>query len=174
MDMDYRLIIAAAVLGLLLLLATRGRKTRHERYLGKARTLLKTMHGGRLSPAQAMAYLRKVNPYVFEEAVLEGFRRKGFGVRRSRSYSGDGGIDGRVSLDGKEYPVQCKRYCRHIDRRHVEDFSRICLREGRSGYFVHTGRTGKGAKVEADKFGNVTIISGRRLLDLLGYQDWLD
>ena len=66
--------------------------------------------GREADSAGKMAYLRKINPYVFEELVLDGFRSKGYGVKRNRRYSGDGGIDGRVYLDGKEYLVQCKRY----------------------------------------------------------------
>ena len=162
-------LIAGAVLVLLALFCRP--KGRHERYQARAKALLETLRSGKMRPGQAMAYLRKVNPYVFEEAVLDGFRRKGFGITRNRSYSGDGGIDGRVSLKGKEYLVQCKRYKNHIDRRHVEDFSRICLRDGVEGYFVHTGKTGKGAREQADLWGNVFIISGQRLLELLGYKD---
>ena len=143
---------------------------RHRRYVAKARKVSSVLRGGTLAPGQAMAYLRKVNPYVFEEVVLEGFRGKGFGIHRNRRYSGDGGVDGRVDIDGKEYLIQCKRYCGHIDRRHVEDFSRVCLRENREGYFVHTGRTGKGARDEAEHWGNVRVVSGRKLLDLLGYR----
>ena len=143
---------------------------RHRRYVAKAKRVTAVLRGGTLSQGQAVAYLRKVNPYVFEEVVLNGFLNKGFGIHRNRRYSGDGGVDGRVTIAGKEYLIQCKRYHGHIDRRHVEDFSRVCLKENKEGYFVHTGRTGKGARDEAEHWGNVRVVSGRKLLDLLGYR----
>lgn len=50
---------------------------------------------------QKIAYLRKIDPFVFEELLLEGFERRGFEVIRNRRYTGDGGIDGRVKIDGQ-------------------------------------------------------------------------
>ena len=164
-------IIFALVIAFVLWLLFPRRKGRHERNIKKADRLLSVLSSGTLYPGQAMAYLRKADPYVFEEAVLTAFRRKGFSITRNRRYSGDGGVDGRVAMNGKEYPIQCKRYRDHIDRRHVEDFSRLCLREGNDGYFVHTGRTGKGARDQADVFGNVMFVSGDRLLTLMGYKE---
>lgn len=38
-----------------------------------------------------LAYLRKIDPFVFEELVLEGFERRGCKVRRNKRYTGDGG-----------------------------------------------------------------------------------
>lgn len=125
-----------------------------------------------MAPEQAFAYLRKISPYAFEELVLDGFERKGYEVTRNSRYSGDGGIDGRVSIDGKEYLVQCKRYRGYISRSDVEDFSRVCKRESKRGYFVHTGRTGEGAWEVAGEYDNVKIISGDRMLSLIGYKEF--
>lgn len=64
---------------------------------------------------QKIAYLRKIDPFVFEELLLEGFERRGFEVIRNRRYTGDGGIDGRVKIDGQTaYPCQTlyQLYCR--------------------------------------------------------------
>ncbi len=41
---------------------------------------------------QKIAYLRKIDPFVFEELLLEGFERRGFEVIRNRRYTGDGGL----------------------------------------------------------------------------------
>ena len=133
---------------------------------GNVRDLLSS---GSLLPAQAFAYLQKVNPYSFEELVLDGFEKAGYKVKRNARYSGDGGVDGRVSKDGEEYLVQCKRYRGYISRQDVEDFSRVCTRECRRGFFVHTGKTGEGSWETAGAFGNVNIISGGRMLSLVGY-----
>ena len=133
---------------------------------GNVRDLLSS---GSLLPAQAFVYLRKVNPYSFEELDLDGFEKAGYRVRRNERYSGDGGVDGRVSKDGEEYLVQCKRYRGYISRQDVEDFSRVCTRECRKGFFVHTGKTGEASWGTAGAFGNVNIISGGRMLSLAGY-----
>lgn len=137
----------------------------------QAEAVREKVDGGGFLPAQAMAYLRKMNPYAFEELVLDGFRKAGYEVRRNRHYSADGGIDGHVYRDGREYLVQCKRYSGHISRRDVEDFSRVCTRECREGYFVHTGRTGRGSKETAALAGNVTVIGGDRMLELVGFDN---
>lgn len=144
---------------------------RHRARREQARKIRDTLGNGSFSPAQAFSYLRKVNPYSFEELVLDGLEIDGYRVTRNRSYSGDGGIDGRAARGGKEYLVQCKRYRGYISRQDVEDFSRVCTRECREGLFVHTGKTGDGSYETAASFGNVRIISGERMLRLVGYSN---
>ena len=64
-----------------------------------------------------MKYLRKINPYVFEELLLLAFERRGMRVIRNSRYSGDGGLDGQVLIDGERWLIQAKRYGRTI--RHI-------------------------------------------------------
>lgn len=110
----------------------------------------------------------KTQSVVFEELVLEALKDNGFRVCRNKRYSGDGGIDGRVFKNGEEYYVQCKRYASHIDMQHVRDFVELCRKDGKSGLFVHTGKTGRGAwNVLSDGPSTVEIISGGKLLNLL-------
>ncbi|MGS6531656.1 restriction endonuclease, partial [Enterobacter hormaechei] len=45
--------------------------------------------------AQIINYLRKIDAFVFEELLLEGFEAHGFRTMRIKRYSGDGGIDGQ-------------------------------------------------------------------------------
>ncbi|WP_192840691.1 restriction endonuclease, partial [Enterobacter hormaechei] len=45
-----------------------------------------------------MNYLRKIDPFVFEELLLEGFEAHGFRTIRNKRYTGDGGIDGQVII----------------------------------------------------------------------------
>lgn len=146
---------------------------RHKSYIRKAKRVYKRLNDGSFSERQVMSYLRNVNPYVFEELVIYAFSRHGYTFERNRRYSGDGGIDGRVFKDGKMYLLQCKRYGKYINPRHVDAFSAVCRKEGCEGFFVHTGRTGRGAKHEAIISGNVSIISGNRLLHLLS-EDFTD
>ena len=164
--------ISFAILVLACLLRSRSAtKRRHSRRIRSAEGVRNLLAEGSLVPAQAFSYLRKVNPYTFEELVLEGFLKDGYKVRRNKRYSGDGGIDGRVSKDGEEYLVQSKRYRGYISRQHVEDFSRVCTRECLKGFFVHTGKTGDASWETAGTFGNVEIVSGDRMLRLVGYQN---
>ena len=122
---------------------------------------------GSLSGGRGLAYLRKVDPYVFEELVLDAFEQNGYKVKRNERYSGDGGIDGRVSHGRSEYCLQCKRYKRHIRYEHVEAFSKLCSLRGVRGFFVHTGKTGRKVRQALHSFGNVTVISGEKLCELL-------
>ena len=139
---------------------------RHKRYIRKAKKVYKKLNSEAFSEKQVISYVRKINPYVFEELVIYAFSLHGYGFERNRRYSGDGGIDGRVFKDGKMYLLQCKRYGKYINPRHVDAFSSVCREEGCEGFFVHTGRTGKGAKHKAIISGNVSIISGNRLVHL--------
>ena len=140
----------------------------HRRRIRAARRVLARIHGW--DAARIFGYLRKVDPLMFEELILESFSCSGFRVRRNRRYSGDGGIDGQVRLNGAWAPVQCKRYSAHINPAHVADFAAV-LRRRRvpAGLFVHTGRTGPASWDHATNAG-VTIVSGQRLIALLRRQ----
>ncbi|MGA7935078.1 MAG: restriction endonuclease, partial [Kovacikia sp.] len=89
-------------------------------------------------------------------------------VRNSR-YTGDDGIDGRIYRDGKLYYVQAKRYSGLIDAAHLRAFEQKIVNsygvEG--GFFVHTGRTGDTAKAVSKQQGQVTLLSGMRLVDFV-------
>lgn len=115
--------------------------------------------------ARRMAYLRKMDPLVFEELVLDGFQKKGWIVERNTRYSGDGGLDGKVFMDSGWHGIQCKRYKGAIQTAHVDQFARDLRKFGmETGYFVHTGRTPSGTRNRHD---NVIIISGAELVDFL-------
>ena len=64
---------------------------RHESKASQAERVLAKMNG--LAPAQILAYLRKIDPYVFEELALCILERQGIAVVRNASYSGDGGLE---------------------------------------------------------------------------------
>jgi len=87
-------------------------------------------------------------------------------VRRGTHYSGDGGVDGMVKFKGDWYLIQAKRYTSHINAQHVRDFDQQLEKTGRRGFFVHTGKTGGGAKSGLTT-GRSKILSGGRLVDLL-------
>lgn len=114
------------------------------------------------------AYLRSIDPYVFEELILESFEQLGHRIKRNTRYSGDGGIDGRVwGKSGQLYLIQAKRYKGHINPQHVQEFASLVHRNKCRGVFIHTGRTGKLARDIALQNPNLKIISGPKLMRLI-------
>lgn len=118
-------------------------------------------------PGRKFAFLRSINPFTFEEMILETFEQRGYKVKRNTRYTGDGGIDGRVWLDGDLFLIQAKRYAGHISAAHVQEFCRMVDGKGCKGFFIHTGKTGDASRLLANNQANVWIISGGTLLDLL-------
>lgn len=135
-------------------------KPRHRRNVEASRRVLARL-AQLPDEARALAYLRKIDPYLFEEVTLSILERRGCVVLRSRSYSGDGGFDGAFYWPGSgRCAVQCKRYSSAISPSHARDFG-AALR-GRLGLFAHTGRTGE-ASAEALGSPGVHILSGSDL-----------
>lgn len=139
----------------------------HARYLKQAKLVYGKLQDTGYSNAQKLTFLRRINPYAFEELVLLAFAGKGVPIKRNARYSGDGGIDGIVIIEGEERPVQCKRYRSHVNVRHVEAFAELCHRRGTRGFFVHTGRTGRASYSALGEYRNIEIISGEKLINLL-------
>lgn len=77
---------------------------------------------------QKIDYLRKIDPFVFEELLLEGFEAHGFRTIRNKRYTGDGGIDGQVIIGKYRYLIQAKRYRGHIALQHVQEFEKLLKR----------------------------------------------
>lgn len=86
------------------------------------------------------SYLRKIDPFVFEELILLTFKKYGFKIKRNKRYTHDGGIDGRVKKNGEKFLVQAKRYSGNINSEHVNDFIKTCRCYKVCGYFIHTGK----------------------------------
>ncbi|EBY9283481.1 TPA: restriction endonuclease [Salmonella enterica subsp. enterica serovar Denver] len=168
----FLLLCSVAILAVLRLKTPGAREHRHRRYRETAQRVLVRLpelssDGARLN------YLRKINPYVFEELLLLSFERQGMKVVRNRAYSGDGGLDGQVFIDGKRWLIQAKRYSRSISPQHISAFAGLLSREGCRGFFIHTGRTGQKSYGCLKVSPLISLISGERLLSLLaGGQDW--
>ncbi len=138
---------------------------KHKIKIRCARKSLKTLRAI-AEPSKKFAYLRKVDPFVFEEMILTALKDSGYKIKRNKRYTGDGGIDGRVTINGRKVLIQAKRYAAHISAQHVYEFEQLCQRENCKGIFVHTGRTGAKAKVYSDS-PTIHIISGTSLLRLI-------
>lgn len=108
-----------------------------------------------------------MDPLAFEELLLESFERCGFRVIRNHRYTGDGGIDGKVMIEGAVWLIQAKRYATAIRPEQVSAFNSLCRARNCRGLFIHTGRTGPQSRGFIDSNSHIEIISGRRLLALV-------
>ncbi|QUT08154.1 restriction endonuclease [Sphingobium phenoxybenzoativorans] len=142
---------------------------RHRWRRRQARTMCEQLRGrDRDQPAGIhYARLRAMDPLAFEELLLEAFERRGYRVIRNRRYTGDGGVDGEVIIDGEHWLIQAKRYRDAIKPEHVWNFAQLCATRRRRGLFIHTGRTGGMSRAVVDRATGIEIVSGQRLLALL-------
>lgn len=142
---------------------------RHRHYQRRAARELDRIRQSsqRNNPRWVFGQLRHLNPYVFEELLLHCFERAGHRVIRNTRYSGDGGIDGRVVVNGALYLIQAKRYREFIASDSLTEFAATVTRHAAGGgLYIHCGRTPAGGVHQARSMG-VNIISGQRLLDLV-------
>jgi restriction system protein len=138
---------------------------KHHRQIKRSYVIIAKLKGF-TNEGSVIAFLKKIDPYIFEEVILSALKQKGCKIRRSPSYSGDGGVDGEFVLNGERYLVQSKRYQDHIKLQHIKEFISVCDKKKTKGIFCHTGRTGKQSwKGLANT--NVSIISGHRLVALI-------
>lgn len=142
---------------------------RHRWRRQQARTMCLQLQGpDRTQPSGVIyARLRGMDPLAFEELLLECFERRGCRVVRNRRYTGDGGLDGKVVIQGRTWLIQAKRYASAIRPEHVDGFATLCRSKGMPGLFIHTGRTGPSSRSLLDRHAHIEIISGERLLTLL-------
>jgi len=144
----------------------------HRRRIAASRRLLHTLRGftGEGVGGRVFAYLRTVDPLLYEETVLSTLEDAGAIVLRNLRYTGDGGIDGRCWLPGqgiRPFAIQCKRYGSAVAPRHVGEFCRA-IAGGRfaGGLFIHCGRTGP-LSYEALRGRSVHLVSGPVMLNLM-------
>tara|TARA_Y100001960_G_scaffold331312_1_gene427930 strand:- start:12566 stop:13228 length:663 start_codon:yes stop_codon:yes gene_type:complete len=131
-----------------------------------ANRTLKRMRSLNLQPMETIAYLRKIDPFVFEEMLLSVFKEVGYKIKRNKKYTGDGGTDGQVWIDGKHHHIQAKRYSSYINKEHMKNFIQLNKEKKTKGLFIHTGKTGKETKALAKNHG-IEIISGENLYNLV-------
>ncbi len=90
---------------------------KHQRYIRLAALVLEQLRSGEVQLPKALAILRKMNPYAFEELLLTCCHEQGWEIERNFRYTRDGGIDGRVTIAGRLYLIQAKRYRGYINPR---------------------------------------------------------
>ena len=166
--MELKFILIAIVSGIVLAfyIILQNTNWKHKRRRNSAKRVTKKIQEMQ-EPGKIFGYLRKIDPFVFEEMLLDAFHDCGIRIVRNARYSGDGGVDGRIIFDGREIPIQAKRYKKHINKDHVRQFSEVVRRTGAPfGLFIHTGLTGKGSQ-DVARCGSIVIVSGERLRRLL-------
>lgn len=109
-----------------------------------------------------IGYLRKIDPFIFEEMILSRIKLQGYKIYRNKRYTGDGGIDGKFKYNRKLYYIQAKRYKSYITKSHVIEFDNLIKKKKVKGLFVHTGKTGKGSKNLESQ--NMTFLSGKNMI----------
>lgn len=164
---DFKLLAILILLLLLFLFLTKRTNYRHKRNISTGKKVLGKINNLE-HPGAKLNYLKKVDPFVFEELILSAFQQKGFKIKRNKKYTGDDGIDGIIWDENKrKYLIQAKRYAGYVSRQHIKEFELlVAQRKCFSGFFVHTGKTGKDTyKHFYDS--NIHIVSGQRLLKLI-------
>jgi len=114
--------------------------------------------------------LRLLTAEEFEWLVGEIFRRNGYKVEETGSQEGpDGNIDLRLSKNGKQKVVQCKRWqAQPVGVDEIRKFAGTLAREklpSDAGIFVTLSTFNSFAEQEARTLG-LTLINGRQLDDL--------
>lgn len=152
---------------LLLLFLFKKKFNRHAINQKKAYRVLKQIktfkHAG-----QKINYLRKIDPFVFEELLLNVYESKGFKIIRNKKYTGDGGNDGTMfDHEGNKILIQAKRYKSYINPKHIKSFEELLNKRNISrGFFIHTGKSSQNTR-NLFNDSNVTIIGGSALVQLI-------
>ena len=140
---------------------------KHQQNIRRAELVLKRLRSGRVQLPKALGILRRMNPYAFEELLLTCCHEQGWEIERNFRYTGDGGLDGRVTIGGRLYLIQAKRYRGYINPKHIRDFYQVIQGEkAHGGFFIHTGKTGELSKELLREY-QISLLSGQRLVNFV-------
>lgn len=125
--------------------------------------------------AEILDSLARVAPSYFEIVVLDLLHRMGYGANREDLVrvggSGDGGIDGVISLDRlglEKVYVQAKRWQGSVGSQEVQGFyGALAGNRADKGVFITTSSFTKQAIGFAAKVGQIVLIDGNRLAQLM-------
>ena len=125
--------------------------------------------------SELLDLLAAVSPTYFETIVLDLLHRMGYGINRDDLQrvggSGDGGIDGVISLDRlglEKVYVQAKRWQENIGRPHLQAFyGALAGQKARKGVFITTSAYTAQALDFARSVDGIVLIDGARLAGLM-------
>jgi restriction system protein len=117
----------------------------------------------------------KVSPSFFESVVLDLLHRMGYGATREDLQrvggSGDGGIDGIISLDRlglEKVYVQAKRWQNSVGRPELQAFyGALAGHKARKGVFITTSSFTAQAADFARSVEGIVLVDGTRLASLM-------
>lgn len=124
---------------------------------------------------ELLEVLSRVSPAYFESVVLDLLHRMGYGTSRTDLQrvggSGDGGIDGIISLDKlglEKVYVQAKRWQNTVGRPEVQAFyGALAGQRATKGVFITTSAFTQQAIDFAKSVEKVVLVDGHRLADLM-------
>lgn len=125
--------------------------------------------------ADLLETLASVSPSFFERMVLDLLHRMGYGASRSDLQrvggSGDGGIDGIISLDKlglEKVYVQAKRWQGSVGRPEIQAFyGALAGQRAKKGVFITTASYTPQAVEFARSVEGIVLINGARLAELM-------
>jgi restriction system protein len=125
--------------------------------------------------AEVLEALRQVSPAFFETIVLDVLHRMGYGASRADIQrvggSGDGGIDGVISLDKlglEKVYVQAKRWQQTVGRPEIQGFyGALAGQRATKGVFITTSSFTAQATEFAGSVERIVLVDGARLADLM-------
>jgi restriction system protein len=124
---------------------------------------------------ELLELLANVSPAYFETIVLDLLHRMGYGASRADLQrvggSGDGGIDGVISLDRlglEKVYVQAKRWQNNVGRPELQAFyGALAGQKAKKGVFITTSGFTSQATEFAKSVEGIVLISGTRLASLM-------
>lgn len=125
--------------------------------------------------AELLQILGSISPTYFETIVLDLLHRMGYGANRNDLQrvggSGDGGIDGIISLDRlglEKVYVQAKRWQSNIGSPELQAFyGALAGQHARKGVFITTSSFTPQAVAFAKSVEGIVLIDGPRLAELM-------
>jgi restriction system protein len=126
--------------------------------------------------AELLELIADGSPTFFEHLVLDLLHAMGYGTSRADLQrvggSGDGGIDGIISLDRlglEKVYIQAKRWQHNVGRPELQSFSGALVgRRAKKGVFITTSGYTKEAREYAESVSDhVVIVDGARLATLM-------
>lgn len=125
--------------------------------------------------AELLELLSQVTPKYFETVVLDVLHKLGYGTRRSDLQrvggSGDGGIDGIISLDRlglEKVYVQAKRWQAAVGRPEIQGFyGALAGQRANKGVFITTSAFTSQALEFARSIEGIVLVDGEMLAGLM-------
>ena len=125
--------------------------------------------------ADLLELLSQVSPGYFETVVLDLLHKLGYGTSRADllrvGRSGDGGIDGVISLDRlglEKVYVQAKRWQNTVGRPEVQTFyGALAGQRANRGVFITTSTFSQHAVEFAGSVERIVLVDGTKLTDLM-------